>query len=61
MVSRMTGPSVNSPFRILRVSVTGATNADLLVRARAGEPAGLVLLALAQAPPRAHADCALAA
>ena len=35
MVSRMAGPSVNSPFRILRVSVTGSTNADLLARARA--------------------------
>jgi BirA family transcriptional regulator, biotin operon repressor / biotin---[acetyl-CoA-carboxylase] ligase len=45
MVSRVTGPSANCPFRIVRVSVTGSTNADLLARAGAGEPAGLVMLA----------------
>ena len=52
----MTGPSVNSPFRILRVSVTGSTNADLLARARAGEPAGLVLLADHQTAGRGRLD-----
>lgn len=56
MVSRMAGPSVNSPFRILRVSVTGSTNADLLARARAGEPAGLVLLADHQTAGRGRLD-----
>lgn len=45
MVSRVTGPRANSPYRILQVLVTGSTNADLLARARAGEPAGFVLLA----------------
>lgn len=56
MVSRVAGPSANSPFRILRVSVTGSTNADLLARARAGEPAGLVLLADHQTAGRGRLD-----
>lgn len=56
MVSRVAGPSANSPFRILRVPVTGSTNADLLARARAGEPAGLVLLADHQTAGRGRLD-----
>ena len=56
MVSRVAGPSANSPFRILRVSVTGSTNADLLARARAGEPAGLVLVAEHQTAGRGRLD-----
>ncbi len=56
MVSRVAGPSANSPFRILRVSVTGSTNADLLARARSGEPAGMVLLADHQTAGRGRLD-----
>ena len=56
MVSRVTGPSANSPYRILRVSVTGSTNADLLARARGGEPAGLVLVADHQTTGRGRLD-----
>jgi BirA family biotin operon repressor/biotin-[acetyl-CoA-carboxylase] ligase len=56
MVSRVSGPSANSPYRILRVSVTGSTNADLLARAAAGEPSGLVLLADHQTAGRGRLD-----
>jgi BirA family biotin operon repressor/biotin-[acetyl-CoA-carboxylase] ligase len=56
MVSRVAGLSANCPFRIVRVSVTGSTNADLLARAGAGEPAGLVLLADHQTAGRGRLD-----
>ncbi len=56
MVSRVATQSANRPFRILHVSVTGSTNAELLDRARAGEPAGLVLIADHQTAGRGRLD-----
>ena len=56
MVSRVATKSANRPFRILHVSVTGSTNADVVDRARAGEPAGLVLIADHQTAGRGRLD-----
>jgi BirA family biotin operon repressor/biotin-[acetyl-CoA-carboxylase] ligase len=56
MVSRVTTPRANRPRRILKVSVTGSTNADVLAKARAGEPAGLVLVAAHQTAGRGRLD-----
>ncbi|HEV8296065.1 MAG TPA: biotin--[acetyl-CoA-carboxylase] ligase [Acidimicrobiales bacterium] len=53
----MTDPGANSaPFRIEYVAETGSTNADVLARASAGEPAGLVLVADHQTAGRGRLD-----
>jgi BirA family biotin operon repressor/biotin-[acetyl-CoA-carboxylase] ligase len=57
MVSRVTGPGANSDrFRIEWITRTGSTNADVLERARAGEPDGLVLVADHQSAGRGRLD-----
>lgn len=56
MVSRVSAPSANRPWRITRVGETGSTNADLLAAARGGEPAGLVLVAGHQTAGRGRLD-----
>lgn len=57
MVSRVLPPGANSArFRVEHVTRTGSTNADVLARARAGEPAGLVLVADHQTAGRGRLD-----
>jgi BirA family biotin operon repressor/biotin-[acetyl-CoA-carboxylase] ligase len=57
MVSRVTGPGANSDrFRVEWITRTGSTNADVLERARAGEPDGLVLVADHQSAGRGRLD-----
>jgi BirA family transcriptional regulator, biotin operon repressor / biotin---[acetyl-CoA-carboxylase] ligase len=53
----MTTPGANPVrFRVECVEETGSTNADVLARARAGEPAGLVLVARHQTAGRGRLD-----
>ena len=57
MVSRVNRPGANSDrWRVERITRTGSTNADLLERARAGEPDGLVLVADHQTAGRGRLD-----
>jgi BirA family biotin operon repressor/biotin-[acetyl-CoA-carboxylase] ligase len=57
MVSRVAGPGANSErFRVEWITRTGSTNADLLERARHGEPDGLVLVADHQVAGRGRLD-----
>jgi BirA family biotin operon repressor/biotin-[acetyl-CoA-carboxylase] ligase len=57
MVSRVATSGANpARFRIEHVQRTGSTNADVLARARAGEPAGLVLVAGHQSAGRGRLD-----
>ena len=57
MVSRMATVVANPErFRVEWVDETGSTNADVLARARAGEPAGLVLAARHQTAGRGRLD-----
>jgi BirA family transcriptional regulator, biotin operon repressor / biotin---[acetyl-CoA-carboxylase] ligase len=57
MVSRVTDLGANSDrFRIEWITQTGSTNADVLERARSGEPDGLVLVADHQSAGRGRLD-----
>jgi BirA family biotin operon repressor/biotin-[acetyl-CoA-carboxylase] ligase len=57
MVSRVADPGANSErFRVEWITQTGSTNADVLDRARAGEPDGLVLVADHQRAGRGRLD-----
>jgi BirA family transcriptional regulator, biotin operon repressor / biotin---[acetyl-CoA-carboxylase] ligase len=57
MVSRVAAPRASSArFRVEHVARTGSTNADVLARAAAGEPAGLVLVAAHQTAGRGRLE-----